>query len=208
MIIIDYEQGTPEWHDVRRGVITASEFSKIVTPTGKRSAQWEKYQAELLAQWALGDDYHENTYENRAIERGRELEEEARAYYEFTTGNECKKVGFVFQDEAKTVGCSPDSLVGDDGALEIKCPEAATHIQYLLEGRGLKYYPQIQSSLWITGLMWWDFLSYYPGLPPVLERIEPDMKLHEIYDNLIAEFLEELKSNKQRLKSLGIQGVK
>ena len=208
MIIVDCEQGTPEWHEIRRGVITASEFSKIVTPTGKRSAQWDKYQAELLAQWALGDDYHENTYENRAIERGRELEEEARAYYEFTTGNDGQKVGFVFKDETKAVGCSPDYMVGNDGALEIKCPNASTHIQYMLEGQGLKYYPQIQSSLWITGLAWWDFMSYYPGLPPVLERIKPDMKLHEIYDNLIAEFMEELESNKKKLKSLGIQGVK
>ena len=120
MIIHNVEQGTGEWYQLRAGLATASEFSKLVTPTGKPSKSVTPY-ANLLAVETLLNRPAEQFNGNWATERGNELEPQARGYYAFDSGLEVKEVGFITNDE-KTAGCSPDSLVGDEGLLEIKCP--------------------------------------------------------------------------------------
>lgn len=175
MIIVDVVQGTPEWNSARTGIPTASSFDKIITTKGEASKQAQKYMYQLAAERITG--VKEDTYQNGPMARGVEMEAEARAMYELLTGNEVKIVGVCFPDEKKLYGCSPDGLVGDDGAVEIKCPTSAVHVSYLLEG-GLpsEYFQQVQGQLFVTGRKYVDFFSFYPGLKPHMVRVERDEK--------------------------------
>ena len=112
-IILDCEQGSAEWEAARLGVATASMCSKIITPTGRLSSARDEYVGTLLAEWALGEPVEEfmGTFHT---ERGKALEPQALAHYRFQTGLEAEKVGFVFKDENRLAGCSPDALVGDE----------------------------------------------------------------------------------------------
>ena len=112
MIVLDCEQGSQAWIDARLGIPTASEFSRIVTPTGRASTAAEGYTAELLAEWALGYPIKEFGGDEWT-ERGKELEPDARAFYALDTNLDPQTVGFVYRDERKMVGGSPDALVGE-----------------------------------------------------------------------------------------------
>lgn len=198
MIVLDIEQGSDAWHKARIAIPTASNFDKIITPTGKASTQARKYMLTLAVEAVTG--LREESYQSSAMLRGVELEPQARAFYEFTTGNQVEKTGFIFNDE-KSFGCSPDGLVGDDGLIEIKCPLAHTIAEYLLDGEApSEYVPQIQGQLLITGRKWTDFLAYFPNLKPLLIRVERDevyiAKLKELLDN----FNKELKQTVEKLK--------
>jgi len=170
MQIINCEQNSPEWFAARAGIATASEFDKILTPTGKESAQADKYINKLLADIVAGEPV--NDFEGSAyMERGKELEAEAVSWYEFYTGNATESVGFVLSDG---YGCSPDRLVGEDGLLEIKCPAGHTHVEYMLSGFDKGYYPQVQGQLLVTGRRWCDWVSYHPKMQPIIKRITRD----------------------------------
>jgi hypothetical protein len=105
---------------------------------------------------------------------GKLRELDARNYYEFCKKVKVKQVGFCLRDKPKC-GCSPDSLVSINGGLEIKCPLGTTHVQYLLDNRlAVEYIPQVQGSLFVTGRDWWDFMSHYPDMRPLIIRVKPD----------------------------------
>jgi hypothetical protein len=95
-------------------------------------------------------------------------------------------------------------LVGEDGGLEIKCPSAAVHVGYLLDGFDEKYYCQIQGGLWITGRRWWDAVSYCPGFPPVLQRYAPDAGFLKKLDECVREALQLLDAGRATLKGMGL----
>jgi len=167
----DYEQGSDEWHKVRLGIPTASEFDKILTGTGKPSTQANAYINKLLAEVITGKPV--STFQKTdAMERGNELEQEAADYYSMLNDVELEKTGFC-TDDAGLYGCSPDRLIGEEGLLEIKCPLAHTHVEYLLSGKmDTGYIPQVQGQLLVTGRKWCDFMSYHPDMPPMIVRIE------------------------------------
>ena len=172
MIRLDVEQGSQAWLDARVGVLTASNFDRVITPkTGKPSASMTKLVYEMLAESIMGRSLSDAS--SAFMQRGTEMEAEARAYYEFETGMDVEQVGLLLRDDRR-VGCSPDGLVGEDGGLEIKCPTAAVHLSYLLGAPGEEYRCQVQGSMWVTGRAWWHFLSYCPGFPAVLVRMERD----------------------------------
>ena len=167
----EIKQGSEEWFAIKAGKFSASNFHRLITPTGKPSSQAEKYIYQVAGERILG--YPEETYQNQWMARGSELEDEARKYYEFITGHKVRQVGFVEIDEF--VGCSPDGLIDEDGGLEIKCPALATHVKYLLDDKmPSEYIPQVQGNMYVTGREWWAFLSYYPGLEPLLLQVERD----------------------------------
>lgn len=174
MIRVDCTQQTPEWYDVRRGVLTASHFNKILTPkTQKVSAQADAVARRIVAEWLSG--VAEQPPATQAMERGIMLEPEARAWYEFATGRTVEEVGFVFLNDKREIGCSPDGLIGDDGGLEIKCLNGADHIEALANGQiPIDYVPQVQGCLWITGREWWDYVSYHPLMPSEVIRVARD----------------------------------
>ncbi len=185
MRIVNCQQYSPEWWKARCGVPTASEFHRIVTPAGWKFATGATtYALELIAQrYDYNYGMHEG-YVSAAMRNGTVMEPEARRYYEFELGVKVQQVGFVISDCGRW-GCSPDSLVGDDGGLELKHPTAATHIKWLLAG-GVppEHLAQCHGCLLVTKRKWWDFASYYPGLPPLIVRVVPDGKTVALADAL------------------------
>ena len=117
MKIHDCKQNTTEWLDLRAGIPTASQFDRIITPTGKPSASAIPYMHQLLAERLMGRPI--TGYVSFDMDRGKDLEPEAVSFYEFTQDVETMPVGFITNDE-ETIGASPDRLIGSDGLLEIK----------------------------------------------------------------------------------------
>lgn len=173
IIIDDIEQGTPEWLALRAGIPTASCFSQIVTTKGVASTSQAKYILKLVAEYLVGP---QDGYSNANMDRGNEVEPEARDYYTFKTGNKVEQVALIYKDEQKLVSCSPDGLVeGHERGVEIKCPMASTQVKRLLDDKlPTEYICQVQGSMFVTGLKKWDFLSYFPGMPSLLIEVERD----------------------------------
>jgi len=194
----DFEQYSPEWWALRLGKPTASKFDKIITTRAEPSKQKQKYLQQLAGEYVCGKA--EQTYQNAAMLRGLEVESEAREFYEFKKDVEIKQVGFCVSDD-ETHGASPDGLVGDKGLIEIKCPLITTHVGYLIKNTLVTdYFQQVQGQMFVTGRDWTDLLSYYPGLRPVLIRVERD---EEFIMNLRVElrmFCEELNEVINKIK--------
>ena len=193
MIIENFEQGSPEWFAARVGIPSASVFDKLITSKGALTTSRQKLIYKLAGEKVLGEK--EEGYSNGAMQRGIELEPEARSLFELITGKEVKEVGLCYYDERKDRSCSPDGLVGDKQGLEIKCPSLAVHVEYLLSNKlPTAYFQQVQGSMYITGLDQWHFFSYYPGIKPFHIIVERDeiwiAKLGKMLDNFVAELEE------------------
>ena len=201
MIISENPQGTPEWMADRCAVPSASMFASIFTTQGKASAQAQGYMNQLLAEYLLGRK--EDTYTNPNMEEGVAREEESRQAYAFVNGVEPVEVGFCFKDADRLVGASPDSLVGDDGGLELKNPLAKTHTGYL---RGQKlpttYYQQVHGQLFVTGRDWFDFVSYFPALPMFQIRVYRDEKIMKMVGEHLDKFISEMLEERAKLEAL------
>lgn len=173
MIVLDVEQGTQEWLAARCGIPTASNFDCILTAKGEPSKQAQKYLYKLAGERVSGKP--EDTYQNAAMTRGIEMEAEAADLYEIMFDVKAEQVGICYADERKLYACSPDRLIGADGGLEIKCPQIHTHVGYLIDGvLPTEYFQQVQGELHVTGREWFDFMSYYPGLKPLIVRVHRD----------------------------------
>jgi len=173
MKIYDFPQGSPEWFKIRCGIPTASNFDKLVTSEGKLSKQRQKYLYKVAGEYITG--VPEETYQNAAMVRGVEMEAEARNLYQVINDVEVQQVGFCVGEPDIEYGCSPDGLVGDNGMIEIKCPSLAVHVGYLLDGKlPVDYVQQVQGELLVTGRDWNDFVSYYPGIKPLIVRVQRD----------------------------------
>lgn len=198
LVLEDLRQGTPEWFDARRGIPTASHFGEIITPAkGDLSKSADGYIAMLIDE-IVRPDADEGFKGNQHTERGHELEPKARNWYAFTQCVQPRQVGFIMRDDGMA-GCSPDALIGEDGGLEIKCPDGPTHIRYLLAGSlPDAYKPQVHGNLAITGREWWDFLSYCPGYKPLLIRVLPDDYTEKVVKAL-DQFVERLIAAKQKV---------
>lgn len=196
---LDCEQGSEEWLAARLGIPTATGFENIVTATGKKSASYIKYMAELIEESILGGG---DTFKSGFMERGNQLEPQARAAYEFLTGNDVIQVGGVYLNEDREVMVSPDGLIPKlKKGLEIKCPKMSTHIRYLLEGGvPAEYVIQVQANLWVTGYETWDFVSYCPEYQKqtlYLFTAARDEKLMKAFDEYIPQFVKTLKAYKE-----------
>lgn len=200
IIVDDVEQGSDEWFDIKLGVASASRFSDIITAsTMKPSSSDEGYMYELVGEYCSRK--REDSYSNANMDIGTEREAEARTAYEFVTGTTMKQVGFVYKDEKKLVGCSPDGLSRYKG-LEIKCPLQKTHVKYLDKGGcPLTYVPQVQGSMWVTGLKKWDFMSYHPWWPPLIITVERDPAYQEALDIIMKKFLSTMLATRSKAKA-------
>lgn len=199
LITLDCEQGSEEWLAARLGIPTATGFENIVTATGKKSASYIKYMAELIEESILGGG---DTFKSGFMERGNQLEPQARAAYEFLTGNDVIQVGGVYLNKDREVMVSPDGLIPSlKKGLEIKCPKMSTHIRYLLEGGvPAEYVIQVQANLWVTGYETWDFVSYCPEYQKqtlYLFTAARDEKLMKAFDEHIPQFVKTLKAYKE-----------
>jgi len=170
--IIECEQGAPEWLEARLACPSASSFAKLITSAGKASAQSDAYINQLVAERITGESTFFQITD--PMQRGMDLEPQARTAYEMESGNLVDQVGFLKHDTLEA-GASPDGLVGENGGLEIKCPMPHTHVEYLRAGRlPTKYFQQVQGCLWISGRDWWDFMSYHPKMEPLIVRVFRD----------------------------------
>lgn len=195
MQIFDFAQYSPQWWSARRGIPTASEFDRILTAsTGKLSKSADGYACQLIGE-KLSAEYPLTTMNpaTAAMERGTALESAARSWYCVYHGAEVREVGFCLSGCGR-FGCSPDGLIGEDGGLEIKCPLPQTQVSWLLSGDlPADYRAQVHGSLIVTGRQWWDFVSYCPGLPELVIRVEPDdytEKLREALEGFHARYKE------------------
>lgn len=202
----DIIQGSAEWHAIRCGKATASRVADIIakTKTGV-SASRGNYLAQLVAERLTGEVAE--SFTNAAMQWGTEKEPEARTAYEFRTNATVEQIGFVDHPMIKMTGASPDGLVGDDGLLEIKCPETKTHIDTLL-GQSVpsKYITQIQWQLASTGRQWCDFVSFDPRLPEAMRLFvhrvpRDDARIAEL-EREVGAFLNEVDNTVARLTAI------
>ena len=201
MKILECEQLSPEWFAARAKTPTASCMDKIITTKGVKSKSYSKYIYKLAGETILGTK--EESYTSAAMQRGIELEPDAIALFEMAKDLEATSVGFCIKDD-ESCGCSPDSLIGDDSGLEVKCPEKIEiHTEYLDKGvLPTKYFQQVHSSMFVTGRNNWWFMSYYPKMPPLIINVEIDYKWCAKLGALLKDFNEDLSNKVSRLKSL------
>jgi putative phage-type endonuclease len=140
------------------------------------------------------------SYKNGHMERGTELEPEAREMFEFVHGP-VKQCAMIYQDERKLWHASPDGIMPDQKAgLEIKCPSLPVHVEYLDKGKlPTAYKIQVQASMMVTGLAAWWFVSYHPGLAPLILKIERDEPLIKKINEAVEEFCNDLQDLVNRL---------
>lgn len=130
------------------------------------------------------------SYTNGHMERGKIMEEEARNAYVFMQDIEPQRVGFIRNGEK---GCSPDSLIGNDGLLEIKTKLPHLQLEVLLsECMPSDHVAQVQGQMWVTEREWCDFVSYWPKLPLFVKRIYRDDEYIRFLENAVKDFLEEM----------------
>ena len=190
------EQRTEAWHQQRLGKVTASRVADLMAKTKSGySASRANYMAELICERLTGQPAERFT--NGAMQWGTDTEPQARAAYAFLGDLDVAEVGFVLHPTIADFGASPDGLVGDDGLVEIKCPNTATHIETLLSGvvPG-KYLAQMQTQMACTGRAWCDFVSFDPRLPGDMQifvsRVPRDDEMIDRIEAETAKFLAEL----------------
>lgn len=199
------EQRSEEWFRARLGKATASCVAQIMARTKSGpSASRANYAAQLVCERLTG--VAAESFTNTAMQWGTDHEPEARALYAFRADADVEEVGFVDHPMIDMTGASPDGLVGDDGLVEIKCPNTATHIETLLSGAvPAKYIDQIQWQIGCTGRQWCDYVSYDPRLSEekrlFVKRIERDpVRISEL-EAEVSRFLDEVAATVAKLEA-------
>lgn len=207
--MLDIVQGSPEWHKQRLGKATASRIADIIakTKTGY-SASRDNYMAQLICE-RLTQTPTEG-FTNTAMQWGTETEPLARKAYEALTFTDVIEVAMIDHPFIPMSGASPDGLVSDDGLVEIKCPNTATHIDTLLTQKvPSKYITQMQWQLACTNRLWCDFVSFDPRLPNHLQlfvkRVERDDAFIFETEAEVNKFLEELDQKTIKLESIYVK---
>lgn len=186
--IFDCIQGEPDWFECRRGIPTASRFSDVLAKG--QGITRRKYLLTLAAEAITGEVGE--SYTNAHMEHGKAMEDEARSLYAFSKDVEPITVGFMRRGHA---GCSPDSLIGEDGILEIKTKLGHLQLDVLDKGKlPSEHVAQVQGQLWVSGRAYADFVSYWPKLPLFCIRVERDEAYIASLEQAVAEFVGELDS--------------
>jgi putative phage-type endonuclease len=200
------DQGSEEWFTIRIGKVTASRVADVIakTKTGY-SATRDNYMAQLVCERLTGQKG--DSFSNAAMQHGTDTEPLARAAYEALQDVLVDEVGFVPHPSIEMAGASPDGLVGEDGLLEIKCPNTATHIETLLsQSVPGKYNTQMQFQMACTGRQWCDFVSFDNRLPEELQlfvkRVPRDTVFIRLIEAEIVQFLAELDDKINKLMEI------
>jgi putative phage-type endonuclease len=188
-------QGSVDWFAARRGIVTASKIADVLAKTKSGPAATRtNYLVQLLCERLTGRS--EETYTSAAMARGTEMEPLAVSAYEAHTGVLTTECGFYRHPDI-AMGASPDRLVGDDGLLECKCPNTATHINTLRTKKpDSRYLWQMVCQMACTDRAWCDFVSFDDRLPEefqlIVIRIDRDAELEQKMISAVREFNEEL----------------
>lgn len=207
MIIHDVEQGSQAWHDLRCGVLSASEMKLIITPALKVADNdaVKTHLYELLAQRVT--KYVEPHFESFDMERGKFDEEHARSKYAEMFAP-VEEVGFITNDKLGfVIGYSPDGLVGDDGLIEVKSRvqkhQMKTLVEYVAKGQiPPDYMIQCQTGLMVAERKWLDFISYSGGMRMPVVRCYPDPVVQEAIANAATVFEQRLNEKRQIYETL------
>lgn len=200
------EQRTAEWFQARLGKVTASRVADVIakTKTGY-SASRENYMAQLVVERLTNTQAE--TFTNAAMQWGTDQEPFARAAYELKMGVMVDETGLVDHPTIPMAGASPDGLIGEDGLVEIKCPNTATHIDTLLtQTVPAKYITQMQFQMACTGRQWCDFVSFDPRMPQkaqifIKRVLRDDLFIKEV-ESEIKKFLAEVSAKVDQLNKL------
>jgi hypothetical protein len=192
-----------KWWALRRGKPTASQFHRIITPTGRPSEQQRGYMYELIAERLLNENMKKDDIQTYWMERGHQMEPKAIEAFQETHRLVLKRVGFVTTNDGR-VGCSPDCLVeGSVQAVEIKCPSPWMQIRYLLDGTDEKYKPQVQGQLLVGGWETVHFFSWHPQMPSYHLETHPDKAYQAAMAELLDRFCRMLDHETERARSKG-----
>jgi hypothetical protein len=205
IVIDDIEQGTQEWFDLKLGIPSASCFGYIVTSKGEKSKSWDKYMDKLVNEKITRR--RSKQWELSAFNRGKEMEPESRDTWELKHRKEITQVAFVFKDERKLFGCSPDGLVDWDGGAIVEgfeTKDAIPRIQYerLLAGvLPTIHHRQVQGSLYVCEAERWHFRSYCSGMRPMDIVVERDEKFIKKLADQLEVFCYELQTLVEKYKT-------
>jgi putative phage-type endonuclease len=200
------EQRDEEWFNIRLGKVTASRIADV---TAKTKTGWgagrANYKAQLVAERLTGQ--RQDSFTNAAMQWGVDTEEAARVAYAFLEGQKVFEEAFVIHPAIADAGASPDGLVGDNGLVEIKCPNTATHIETLKGGTiPAKYIGQMQWQMACTGRDWCDFASFDPRLPEEMQlfvkRLHRDDATIAELEAYVRDFLDEVDADVAELTRL------
>lgn len=192
MTTVDIEQGSESWFAIRAGKITGTRFATCMM--GDTTKGYKDLINELAGETISGTK--DDTYSNAIMQRGIDMEPEARFAYEQITGNEVEEVGFCLMDEYEDwVGISPDGLIHEtEGIIEIKCPLIKTHVGYIEKGvLPNEYKWQVHGNMMVTGAKYCDFVSYYPNMKEFVLRVVPDEEMQKQLTLEIKKVIEQVK---------------
>ena len=199
------EQRTDDWFAARLGKVTASRVADVIakTKTGYGAGR-ANYMADLVVERLTGQKA--SSFSNAAMEWGTEQEPNAKAAYAAKTGILVEEVGFIDHPTVAMSGASPDGLA-EDGLVEIKCPNTATHLEYIFDGKPpQKYVTQMQWQMACAGKPWCDFVSYDPRLPERLQllvvRVLRDDDYIKMLEQEVNTFLQELDDKLNKLEKV------
>ncbi len=202
MIIIDCIQGTKEWDACRLAIPTASNFGKILTATGKISDSRTEYMIQLACEAVSGRS--EDSFQSYRMKEGTKLEAESRRVYAMDHEVEVKQVGFVYKDERRMFGCSPDGLIDPNGGFETKDAKFTVQYDRLMDGKMVTgHIPQVQGNLYTCEREYWEWQSYCSGLPYLLIRNYRDEKYISRLSEELEKFCYELAGMIKKLKGMG-----
>lgn len=193
--VFDFDQGSDEWRRARIGIPTASRFGDILAKGEGKMRR--KYLYELAGEIMTGEPAE--SFSNAHMERGKLMEEEARDFYAFTTDADLRRVGFIRNGGT---GCSPDSLIGDDGALEIKTKLPHLLIEAIVrDDFPPEHKAQCQGVLWVCEREWIDLSCYWPRMPQLVKRAYRDKTYIASLAREVVAFSEELAALVDRLRA-------
>lgn len=207
MILVECQQGSPEWLAARCGVITASRFRDALTrkKDGTPDAKSCAYAAQIAIERVSGQSTDEN-FVSWQMRRGVELEPAARLAFETRTGLLVQESGVALTDDG-VYGYSTDGFIGEDGCIEIKCVVSAEKVIALWRDKDLsEYVHQIQGGLWLTGRRWCKFVLYTPQLAPVgkelmIKHVERDENFIEKMEVDLLAFAKRVDENEDVLRT-------
>ncbi len=194
---IDVIQGTEEWFDLRKGKFTASMIKDLFMATSTKGYESAIYKVVFER---LSGQRVESEFKTPYMQRGNDLETEARERYQLMTFNKVDNGGFYELNEF--VGASPDGNIEQDGILEVKCPAYNTMIKYLLKKElPSEYNYQVHSQLLICEKQYCDFFAYHPSLESFVLRVERDEEICKEINKKLKESILKVKSIMKELQN-------
>ncbi|WP_409361593.1 lambda exonuclease family protein [Bartonella heixiaziensis] len=201
------EQRTAEWFQARLGKVTASNVYNVLSKTAKGlpTSKYEDYKMKLMTERLTGEI--SQSYTTPAMQWGIEHEEDALREYEFIYDTNVTRCGFIPHPKMEMAGASPDGFVGEDGLIEVKCPQSTTHLRFFMYDEiKPEYIAQMQFQMACTGRKWCHFISYNPqflgrstSLRMKIKRVYRDEGYIEEINKAVEAFLAEIEQNMKQI---------